>query len=257
MLIDKTTSEADGGWEPDADEDFMTGGSWNERNGRAPDGQRSTAPRPAGRKRRLAFLCLLLLVVGGFIAGGFLRFAESTAEASRIADVPQADAIVVLTGGANRIERALALLKAGHGKRLLISGVNKDTSAGAIARTTNTDPRWFACCVDIDMAALDTVGNAVEALRWADEHGFDDLILVTSDYHMSRSLIEFDRMGDLKRITPVAVRLDDLWRDDIVPTRRGLEVLVTEYAKLMAARIRAAIVGAEPIVSTANAEPAG
>ena len=127
-------------------------------------------------------------------------------------------------------------------------------SSSAIARTTKTDLKWFDCCVDIDVAALDTVGNAVEALRWADDHGFDDLILVTSDYHMSRSLIEFDRMGDLKRITPVAVRLDDLWQDGIVPTRLGLEVLVTEYAKLMAARIRAAIVSAEPIVSSANAE---
>ncbi|EAU43376.1 hypothetical protein FP2506_11041 [Fulvimarina pelagi HTCC2506] len=209
-----------------------------------------------GRKRRFAILCLVVLVAGGFIVGSFLRYAETTAAVSRLENVPPADAIVVLTGGANRIERAISLLKNGYGKRLLISGVNENTSARAIARATNTDLDLFECCVDIDVAALDTVGNAMEAVRWAAENGFDELILVTSDYHMQRSLIEFDRVGDLDRITPVAVRLDELWQDDTIPTRRGLEVLVMEYAKLMAARVRAAIVEVDPMVSSANAEPA-
>ncbi|RFC64313.1 YdcF family protein [Fulvimarina endophytica] len=205
------------------------------------------------RRHRFALVGLLVCVAAGFLAGGFLRFAEATAEASKMEPVPTADAIVVLTGGANRIERALSLLKDGHGKRLLISGVNKETSIGALARTTNTDRAWFDCCVDIDVAALDTAGNAVEAMRWADSHGFRDLILVTSDYHIQRSMIEFDRVSDVERITPVAVRLDDLWHDGSVPTRRGLEVLVTEYAKLMAARLRAAVTSGGPIVSSANA----
>ena len=208
-----------------------------------------------GRKRRFALLCLIVLLVGGFTVGGFLRYTETTAASSRLHDVPKADAIVVLTGGANRIERALALLKNGYGKRLLISGVNENTSASAIARMTNTDLDLFRCCVDIDVAALDTVGNATEAVRWAAANDYNELILVTSDYHMQRSLIEFDRVGDLDRITPVAVRLDELWQDDAIPSRRGLEVLVTEYAKLMAARVRAAIVGVDPMVSSANAEP--
>ncbi|MEN3792913.1 YdcF family protein [Fulvimarina sp. MAC3] len=208
-----------------------------------------------GRKRRFALLCAVILVVGGFTVGSFLRYTETTAAVSRLENVPKADAIVVLTGGANRIERALTLLKNGYGKRLLISGVNENTSASAIARMTNTDLALFKCCVDIDVAALDTVGNAMEAVRWAARNNFNDLILVTSDYHMQRSLIEFERVGNLDRITPVAVRLDELWQDDAIPSRRGLEVLVTEYAKLMAARVRAAIVGVDPMVSSANAEP--
>ena len=45
-----------------------------------------------------------------------------------------ADGIVVLTGGASRISDAIELLAAGRGKRLLISGVHRTTTAAEIAR---------------------------------------------------------------------------------------------------------------------------
>ena len=202
------------------------------------------------RKRRFALLALLVFMTTGFIVGGFVRYTEATAALARGYDRGlKADAIVVLTGGAKRIEQAVSLLQSGHGQRLLISGVNPGTSRTTLARMTDTDRRLFDCCVDIDMAALDTVGNAQEAIRWAKDHGFDDLILVTSDYHMERSIVEFERVGGLKSITPVAVRRDDFWQDDSLPTTSGLKVLMTEYVKLMAARLRASFDGTDAPVA--------
>ena len=108
------------------------------------------------RKRRFALLALLVFMTTGFIVGGFVRYTEATAALARGYDRGlKADAIVVLTGGAKRIEQAVSLLQSGHGQRLLISGVNPGTSRTTLARMTDTDRRLFDCCVDIDMAALD------------------------------------------------------------------------------------------------------
>ena len=194
----------------------------------------------------VAAICIL-----GYFTGGFLRFTQEVGFLSKPGDVGPADGIVVLTGGALRIDQAIDLLKNGHGRRLLISGVNPGTSADTLAHMTGTDKSWFDCCVDLDYAALNTVGNAEIATRWAEQRGFRRLILVTSDYHMPRSLREFYRLDDVVAVTPYAVRRDDLWTADELPTGTGLKVLLTEYAKLIMARARAAL-GIEPDPSVAT-----
>src|SRR6202042_3872217 len=102
---------------------------------------------------RLAFLCAFLLV------------AEQEVALDR-----NADGIVVLTGGTSRVSDALELLSSGRGKRLLITGVNPGTTTGDIAHQTVNYDRVLICCVDLDYAALNTLGNAVQARRWALAH---------------------------------------------------------------------------------------
>ncbi|MEO9786621.1 MAG: YdcF family protein [Aurantimonas coralicida] len=200
--------------------------------------RRSHRWMPKGVRRLCLAAILVGVLLGGYLAGGFVRFAEEVSLLAKPAPIGAADGIVVLTGGALRIDQAIDLLKEGRGRRLLISGVNPGTSAATLARMTDTDRDLFACCVDLDYAALNTVGNAEIARNWAREQGFRDLILVTSDYHMPRSLREFDRIGELRSVTPYAVRRDDLWSAELMPNTAGLRVLLTEYAKLIAARVR-------------------
>src|SRR6266540_126843 len=76
-----------------------------------------------------------------------------------------ADGIVVLTGGSSRVVDAIELLSEGRGKRLLITGVHRATTAREIARLVPAYGRLMACCVDLDHSALNTVGNAVETKR--------------------------------------------------------------------------------------------
>ena len=97
---------------------------------------------------------------------------------------------MVLTGSRFRISDALELLAAGHGKRLLISGVYPATKLSEIAHMMPEFDRWFACCVDLDHLALNTIGNAVETKRWAREQGSTSLIVVTSNFHMPRAMAE-------------------------------------------------------------------
>lgn len=223
------------------------------------DSHEQQAPPAARRRRRrvgaMSIVMLAFVALCGYLVGGFLRFTEEVNLLAKPAAFAAADGIVVLTGGAWRIDHAIDLLKEGRGRRLLISGVNPDTSVDALARLTDTDRKWFDCCVDIDYAAQNTVGNAEIAGRWAREQGFRDLILVTSDYHMPRSLIEFDRVGNIRSVTPYAVRRDDLWRGDEMPSAPGLRVLASEYVKLVAARFLSTVgIVAKQSVSTRVAD---
>lgn len=191
------------------------------------------------RRRRIALaVCLAGIVTGGYLFGGFVRFAQEVAELSVPARVERADGIVVLTGGAMRLDQAIGLLKEGRAERLLISGVNPEIGISALSRLTGTDRALFDCCVDLDYDALNTIGNAEMTGRWARARGFDELILVTSDYHMPRTLMTFDRFAHVPVIRPYPVARADLWSEHSVPSGFGLKVLLTEYAKFLAARVR-------------------
>ena len=102
----------------------------------------------------------------------------------------RADGIVALTGAAARIPDAIELLATDRGKRLLITGVHRATSAKEIARLTPLYSRYFTCCIDLDRSALNTFGNALETKRWARAHNFNSLIVVTSNWHMPRAMAE-------------------------------------------------------------------
>jgi uncharacterized SAM-binding protein YcdF (DUF218 family) len=125
-------------------------------------------------------------------AGGFLLFAGKVAGYAPIYNL-RGDAIVVLTGGELRLAAAAKLLKEGRGARLLISGVNRQTSLDDLKRISGLSDRLFTCCVDIDYEAYTTSGNADETKAWAEARGLKRLIVVTSSYHMPRSLTELSR----------------------------------------------------------------
>ena len=50
----------------------------------------------------------------------------------------------------------------------------------------------FTCCIDLDRSALNTFGNALETRRWARQHNFNSLIVVTSNWHMPRAMAELE-----------------------------------------------------------------
>lgn len=182
-------------------------------------------------------LLATLGLAGLLLGAGFLWFVTRLPEA----EVPmrsKADAIVVLTGSAFRISDALELLAAGHGRRLLISGVNPETRLSEIARMSPQYEKWFGCCVDLDHVALNTIGNAVETKRWAREQGVRSLIVVTSDYHLPRALAELGHQLPDVRLVPYPVisnrvRIDIWWSDP--GTAR---LLFWEYLKYIVALAR-------------------
>jgi len=176
--------------------------------------------------------------IGGLgLLVGFAIFADVVKQPAP-SGLPDADAIVVLTGGEDRIETGIRLLSQGKGRRLLISGVNPSTRAAEIGRLAGQDSRLLKCCIDFGYVAVDTSGNAAEARAWAENWGYSKLILVTSNYHMPRSLTEFARVLPTAQMVsyPVGTRhynLEAWWRHP--PTAR---LLASEYVKFLTSAAR-------------------
>jgi uncharacterized SAM-binding protein YcdF (DUF218 family) len=192
----------------------------------------------ASLARGVGFLTMTVLVGGlvAFVLGFFWFITQVPSEEIRLAD--RADGIVVLTGAASRIPDAIDLLNSARGQRVLITGVNRTTTAKEIATLTSQNERVFRCCVDLDRSALNTLGNAIEARRWARDRNFRSLIIVTSNWHMPRAMAELEhQMPDAKLIAyPVVsekIRGEPWWSSS--GTAR---LLLSEYLKYVFALVR-------------------
>jgi uncharacterized SAM-binding protein YcdF (DUF218 family) len=195
-------------------------------------------PHPRSWLRRGLTAALGLMAIVAVIAFmGFLWFVYSLERTERRPEA-RADGIVALTGGAQRIDDAIDLLAQGYATRLLISGVNERTSRDEIARLNPGQRRLFVCCVDLDYRARNTIGNAIETRRWTESNRFRSVIVVTSNYHMPRTLVELDHAMPHVRKVPYAVvtpMVDpgDWWRNPAT-----LRILASEYVKLLVVWVR-------------------
>lgn len=192
----------------------------------------------AGVARWIGFLTMAAGATGLILlAGGFVRFVSSIAS-DEVSLESKADGIVALTGAAGRIPDAIELLATERGKRLLITGVHRATSSREIARITPLYSKYFSCCIDLDRSALNTFGNALETRRWAREHNFNSLIVVTSNWHMPRATAELaHQLPDVTLIAyPVIsekVKTEPWWSN--TDTAR---LLLAEYFKYLFALMR-------------------
>lgn len=149
---------------------------------------------------------------------GFAWFALLLPQPSPIT---KADAVVVLTGGPNRIDRGLEVLKSGNSRKLLISGVDRDVKPPELAAQYPDSAEYFKCCIDLGFASVDTRSNALETARWAARNDVKSIRLVTNDWHMRRARFELDRA------LPPTVTITD----DAVSTQPSLRALFKEYNK--------------------------
>jgi uncharacterized SAM-binding protein YcdF (DUF218 family) len=148
------------------------------------------------------------VVVVGLVAvawaAGLLWFASTIPK-----EVPDTathtDAIVALTGGAERIETGVQLLSQGLADRLFVSGVGEQVrTSDILGRATPVSPE-LAANITIGKAAVDTPGNAIETAAWVRGQNMRSIRLVTAAYHMRRSLLEFHEAMPEVEIVPHAV----------------------------------------------------
>lgn len=140
-----------------------------------------------------AMIVLWLAGFGWFVASSYLMRPDPSSTT---------DAIVVVTGGRLRLEAGLELLAAGKAKKLFISGVNQHVDRDELLHSLGPLPENAACCIIVGHEAVDTFGNARETAEWMHGEGYRSLRLVTSWYHMRRSLLEFGRAMPLVHIVP-------------------------------------------------------
>ncbi|MGB3491026.1 MAG: YdcF family protein [Xanthobacteraceae bacterium] len=207
--------------------------------------------RPRGLVRALIVTALAIAFFGAAL--GFVGFL-SQLRVAELKPSSNADGIVVLTGGSSRVSDAVELLAKGYGKRLLISGVHPTNSINDISRSVPDSQALLDCCADLDRSAVNTRSNAAETRRWVHERGFHSLIVVTSNYHMPRAIVEMSHaMPDINLI-PFAV-VSDKWRDEPWWTNgAAMRLLLSEYVKYVAAevRVRLADIGLDLLPETSE-----
>ncbi len=192
----------------------------------------------AGLARWIGFMTMFVAAAGSvLLVGGFFWFVLHIPGEETSSD-RKAEGIVVLTGAASRIPDAIELLAAERGKRLLITGVHRATSAREIARLTPLYSKFFTCCIDLDRSALNTFGNALETKRWAREHNFNSLIVVTSNWHMPRAMAELAHQLPDTTLIPFPVISEKVKVEPWWSSAEMARFLAAEYLKYLFALTR-------------------
>lgn len=186
-------------------------------------------PRPSGPvmffirlSLRLAFLACLAF------AGGFGWFVNDALRPPGY--LPHTDGIVALTGGVGRVDTSLNLLARNQGDKLLISGVDTQTTLNELL--PGTAPPTLAERITLGYQARTTVGNATETAVWVADNHITSLIVVTASYHMRRALLELSRTLPGVMLYPYPVLPPAMEH----PMRRSsLRLLALEYVKWLGA----------------------
>lgn len=145
------------------------------------------------------------------------------------------NAIVALTGGAERIETAVTLLKEHSADYLLISGVNKKVSGDVLLHEI---PPELAQKITLGYWAENTRENALETTAWIHNKNITSVLLVTSFYHMPRSIFELKKSAPNLKIVPHPVFPKSFGESvDWIKTRYAW-LLFLEYHKFLAVHLK-------------------
>lgn len=188
----------------------------------------------SGRWARVAALTGFLLA-GGWVAG-LVMFAEEVVRQTVPGD-RQTDAIVALTGENNRLPASIALLKAGLAERLFISGVHNDVHADYLVSLLDSAASDLDCCIEVGHVARNTRGNARETADWIALQEIGSIRLVTSNYHMPRSLLEFRRAIPHIDIVPHPIETELVVLEPWYGSLSSVSLMAREFTKYLAVRL--------------------
>ena len=174
--------------------------------------------------RPFALYSLIIIFVCWFF--GFFVFAFYACSL-QVDSNQTADAIVVLTGGADRLQTGFDLLKEKRAPLLFITGVNDDVSPRQLL---NQQKDALKDSIYLDYSADNTYQNALAIKDWTEEQNVKSVLLVTSFYHMPRSLFEISKKVPDVKIYPISVFLKQ--QEHWIRTRSAWLVFV-EYNKFI------------------------
>jgi uncharacterized SAM-binding protein YcdF (DUF218 family) len=140
----------------------------------------------------------------------------------------KADVIIVLSGGNGRVLKAADLYKKGYADYVIFTRAFKDGLYPEIAENLGIPENKLL----LEGNATSTYTNAVYSKAIIEENKFNSAIVVSSDYHMRRTKLSFDRIFSNSgvEITYVkAVSLNDKWYLNKVEVKR----IYSEWIKLV------------------------
>jgi uncharacterized SAM-binding protein YcdF (DUF218 family) len=185
--------------------------------------------------RYVLFYSLRLLMVvamgGALWLMGLILFTRIIPSTPQDGTSPT-DGIVIFTGGKTRLKVALDLFEQKRGKYLLISGVNP---LSTFPKMVAQHP--FRSRITLGYAARDTFGNADETAAWVHNHHIKSLRLITSNYHMPRSLLDLRRLLPDVQILPHPVVSKNFLNPKWWLDPSTLHLVIQEYNKFLFALI--------------------
>ena len=191
----------------------------------------------SGRRAPFRRGALALGVVAGLWIGGLFWFVAKVPYPGPVAS-GRTDAIVVLTGGSERLDTGLRLLAEGLAGKVFVSGVARGVDMATLLRVARRHPEELVCCIAIGYQADNTAGNARETAVWMRNQGYTSLRLVTAGYHMPRSLLEFRRAMAKMVIVPHPVFPPQFKRSRWWLWPGTASLLISEYSKYLLARLK-------------------
>jgi len=153
--------------------------------------------------------------------------------------------IVILTGGTNRIKDGLNIISkfdklSTLDYKILVSGTGKGFTKLSLKNklTFNFDFNLIECCIELDSVSTNTYSNAHETLKWVKKNNIKEFILITSNYHMPRAVLEFrNKMPNLRiftySITPEKHNIN-MWLNSF----QTFSLILSEYCKFLLTNLR-------------------
>ena len=193
--------------------------------------------------KKIFFIAFLLFLIAYFFIG-LNSFKERILTLQKD-PINLSSKVVILTGGTNRIKEGFEVIykldkKSISNLKVLVSGTGKGFSKLSLQEKLNPnfDLRLIECCVELDDVSQDTYSNAVETSKWVSKNNIEEILLITSNYHIPRSILEFqNKMPNLKilyyPITPKQHQINK-W----LTSFETFSLIFIEYCKYIIANVR-------------------
>ena len=182
--------------------------------------------------RKISFI-FFTLTISGFIWWLILIFNTLPKKYYSIKFPDNSDnvGIIVLTGGKMRIEKGIEILQKGYGTKMFISGVFMPSEIQAKLNSEKNKKDLLECCIYFGEEARNTIENAIEVRKWlVKNNDIEKVILITSYYHLPRSMLIFEKkLGNIIIHPKPAVDNVNLLDE---PTFH-LRLIVSEYFKVI------------------------
>ena len=193
--------------------------------------------------KKIFFITFLLFLIAYF-------FIELNSFKERILTLQKdpinlSSKVVILTGGTNRIKEGFEVIykldkKSITNLNVLVSGTGKGFSKLSLQEKLNPgfDLRLIECCVELDSVSHNTYSNAIETSKWVSKNNIEEILLITSNYHIPRSILEFqNKMPNLKILYyPIIPKKHQI--NKWLKSFETFSLIFIEYCKYIIANVR-------------------
>ena len=153
--------------------------------------------------------------------------------------------IVILTGGANRIKDGLKIIQDFKNSKninykILVSGTGMGFTKSSLKKKLgpNFNSQLIQCCIDLDGVSKNTLTNASETFKWTNKNDIKEFILITSNYHMPRAILEFKNVMPNLKIYTYAITPKKHDIENWLSSYQTFSLVFTEYCKFIIAGLR-------------------